>query len=120
MRYALLLIFAAGCNAPEMVNKADIIAALAVRYAAIAVNPPSAPSPDQPTGECVEGCRCNGTGKEKTGDGLATVDCRCPDSCKCKQQSDPAADPPLVTVEQDDCATGNCQPAPKRRGLFRR
>lgn len=29
-------------------------------------------------------CPCNGTGKEKTGDGLAEVKCRCGDNCKCK------------------------------------
>jgi hypothetical protein len=38
MRYMLpLLLIATGCNAPGVVNRADIIAALAVRYAAAIV-----------------------------------------------------------------------------------
>lgn len=47
-----------------------------------------APTP-VPTVGCDEGCKCNGTGKEKSGDGLAIVGCRCPDSCSCKAKKAP-------------------------------
>jgi len=43
----------------------------------------STPAPVSPDG-CEAGCRCNGTGVEKSGDGLADVSCRCPETCKCK------------------------------------
>lgn len=43
-----------------------------------------APQPVPPAG-CEEGCKCNGTGKERSGDGLAIVGCRCADNCPCKQ-----------------------------------
>ena len=40
--------------------------------------------PPVPTVGCEEGCKCKGTGREKSGDGLADVDCRCPITCPCK------------------------------------
>jgi hypothetical protein len=43
--------------------------------------------PPQPKTGCVEGCKCNGTGKEKSGDGISVVNCRCPDTCACKAKS---------------------------------
>lgn len=57
---------------------------------------PSPPPP--PTDGCVEGCPCNGTGKEKSGDGIITFDCRCPSSCKCKGGSseEVAEEPPKM------------------------
>jgi hypothetical protein len=39
-----------------------------------------------PTVGCEQGCKCNGTGREKSGDGLADVDCRCPITCACKSR----------------------------------
>ena len=59
-----------------------------------AVGPTPAPEPKG----CVDGCKCNGTGKEKSGDGLAMVNCRCPDDCDCKSKG--AAKP---------CQSGACQ-----------
>ena len=46
-------------------------------------SPAPAPAP-VPTIGCEEGCKCKGTGREKSGDGLADVDCRCPITCPCK------------------------------------
>jgi hypothetical protein len=118
MRYALLLLLATGCNAPAAVDDASIIADIAVRYAAIVCRPQSTPTPDTPAEGCVDGCRCNGTGREKTGDGLSEVDCRCPADCECKPSEPPRADPPLVevprtkTVKRSDgrieCRNGTC------------
>jgi hypothetical protein len=71
MRYALLLLLCTGCNATAAVDHASIIADIAVRYAAIVCRPQPTPTPDTPAEGCVEGCRCNGTGKEKSGDGLS-------------------------------------------------
>lgn len=83
-----LLVLCSGCETAAAIDRADIIAALAVRYGAVAVRNP-APQPDGPAGECDKDCKCNGTGKEKSGDGIAIVDCRCDDDCKCKASKAP-------------------------------
>lgn len=130
MRYMLpLLLIATGCNAPSVVNRADIIAALAVGYAAAIVNQDKGPepTPDVPSEGCVDGCRCNGTGEEKSGDGLAIVPCRCDDDCECKAaraEPEPVVkdEPQLVPItSSSSCESGNCQPQGVRRWrLFRR
>jgi len=146
MRFAcLLLVLLSGCETAAAIDRADIIAALAVRYGALSVRKTAPqPTPDVPSEGCVDGCRCNGTGREKTGDGLSEVDCRCPPSCDCKPaQTEPEAKPvvetaaavvpdplPLVTIPQvitsGRCADGSCTPQPvqtyrtTRRRLFRR
>lgn len=56
------------------------------------------PSPVEPADGCKSGCRCNGTGIEPTGDGLARVPCRCPDTCKCKAKK-----------ESVSCQSGTCR-----------
>lgn len=61
------------------------LVAVAGAYGAMEANVSPAPAPPPPTTSCDPACRCNGTGKEKTGDGLSVVACRCPDSCRCKQ-----------------------------------
>ncbi len=136
MRFAcVLLLLLSGCETAAAIDRADIIAALAVRYGALTVrNPAPQPTPDIPSKGCVDRCRCNGTGREKTGDGLSEVDCRCPPTCDCKPARAAAAndaDPlPLVSIPQatssDNCADGSCSPQPvqtyrtTRRRLFRR
>jgi hypothetical protein len=140
MRFAcLFLLLLSGCETAAAIDRADIIAALAVRYGALAVRKSAPqPTPDVPSEGCVDGCRCNGTGREKTGDGLSEVDCRCPAGCDCKPaQSESAATPavepdplPLVAIPQAEasssCADGSCTPQPvqtyrtTRLRLFRR
>ena len=61
------------------------------------------PAPVTPAKGCVDGCKCNGTGKEKSGDGIALVNCRCPESCGCKKKG---AAP---------CPTGTCPPVVIKR-----
>jgi len=95
MRFAcLLLLLLSGCETAAAIDRADIIAALAVRYGALSVRHTAPqPTPDVPSEGCVDGCRCNGTGREKTGDGLSEVDCRCPPTCDCKPaQPEPVAE----------------------------
>ena len=115
MRYALLLLLCTGCNAPATVDHAAIIADIAVRYAAIVSRPQSTPMPDTPAEGCVEGCRCNGTGRERTGDGLAVVNCRCAADCECKPKNEPTpAEPPVVPIQSKpssgriECRNGTC------------
>ena len=130
MRYAIpLVLLFAGCNVPATMNHADIIAALAVRYAAVICNQGKqpAPAPNGPSAGCEDGCGCNGTGKEKSGDGLAIVPCRCEDDCECKAaRAEPepviADEPQLVPItSSNSCESGNCQPQGVRRWrLFRR
>ena len=130
MRYAIpLVLLCAGCNVPATMNHADIIAALAVRYAAVICNQGKqpAPAPNGPPAGCESGCRCNGTGEEKSGDGLAIVPCRCEDDCECKAaRAEPepviADEPQLVPItSSSSCESGNCQPQGVRRWrLFRR
>jgi hypothetical protein len=115
MRYAFLLLLCTGCNATAAVDHASIIADIAVRYAAIVCRPQSTPTPDTPAEGCVEGCRCNGTGREKTGDGLSEVDCRCAADCECKPKNEPTpAEPPVVPIQSKpstgriECRNGTC------------
>jgi hypothetical protein len=116
MRYALLLLLlCTGCNATAAVDHASIIADIAVRYAAIVCRPQPTPTPDTPAEGCVEGCRCNGTGREKTGDGLSEVDCRCAADCECKPKNEPTpAEPPVVPIQSKpstgriECSNGTC------------
>ena len=128
MRYAcLLLLLLSGCETAAAIDRADIIAALAVRYGALSVRDSAPqPTPDVPSEGCVDGCRCNGTGREKTGDGLSEVDCRCPPNCDCKPSQDETVieeaatvqpdPPPLVKIPQatssSNCASGRCAPMP--------
>ena len=35
---------------------------------------------------CETGCKCGGSGVEKSGDGLALIGCRCPATCSCKKK----------------------------------
>jgi hypothetical protein len=90
-----------GCVPEPKVAKADPqpLIAVAGNYAILesGTRPTPAPSPT-PTpgpGGCRSGCKCNGTGREPTGDGLATMPCRCPDDCKCKASQ--------------TCTTGSCR-----------
>lgn len=115
MRYVFLLLLCTGCNATAAVDHASIIADIAVRYAAIVCRPQSTPTPDTPAEGCVEGCRCNGTGREKTGDGLSEVDCRCSADCECKPKNEPTpAEPPVVPIQSKpsigriECRNGTC------------
>lgn len=39
--------------------------------------------PMPPAGKCCDACK--GTGKVRSGDGLAVVPCPCPPTCRCKQ-----------------------------------
>lgn len=48
---------------------------------------------------CSKGCKCAGSGVEPTGDGLAKVPCRCPDTCKCKS----------TNKEAVPCQSGTCR-----------
>ena len=57
--------------------------------------------PPPPSGGCGEDCRCNGTGKEKSGDGIIEFDCPCSGSADCKaKKSEPAQEPV--------CTSGTC------------
>lgn len=66
------------------------------------------PAPPSQTDGCAEGCKCNGTGREKTGDGLSDAECRCPDGCDCKKKS------AVVAATGTVCATGTCAGWPPR------
>lgn len=132
--FLIFLLALPGCQTLAELDRADIIAALAVRYGALSVRNP-APLPDDKTG-CEEGCQCAGTGKERSGDGLAIVNCRCDDDCECKAASaeesavNSSEELPLVAIPQvissSSCADGSCSQQPvqayrtTRRRLFRR
>lgn len=51
---------------------------------ALAASSKPGPSPVVPAKCCG---KCNGTGRVKSGDGLAWVPCECPDTCSCKAAS---------------------------------
>ena len=102
---------------PSASTKANLqpFIAAAGAYALMAAD--AGPTPAPPTDGCVEGCRCNGTGKEKSGDGITIVECRCPDTCGCKKKTAPVSPPPAAApvkkVMAAPCPNGNC-PLPTR------
>lgn len=127
MRSLLLCIaLVAGCVQSDSelrdIPTAQLAAEIAVRFAAARLDRTPSPEP-MPSEGCVDGCTCNGTGREKTGDGLDTVDCRCPDGCDCKAASkqetsapviETVDEPPLVPVAPKqasgrvECRNGTC------------
>ena len=95
MRFAgIALLVIVGCSPARSAseNLQPLVAATGYYgLLSAAVGPTPAPS----TG-CEKGCRCNGTGQEKSGDGISIVSCRCPETCSCKAKKTAA------------CTTGSC------------
>jgi hypothetical protein len=84
MRYmAILLALLCGCAEPQ-VPGAGGCGFVGLAIAVIQLQPTPAPAPDAPSKCCAE---CNGTGKVRSGDGLALVPCECPPQCPCKAKS---------------------------------
>lgn len=80
-----------------------------------------------PSKGCEEGCRCNGTGEEPSGDGILVVNCRCEDDCECKAGKDAPESPAEAILEAPKsapvCVDGSCGTPVKsapvaRRGIF--
>lgn len=83
-RTLVLLALCCGCNPPPQINDRQVellgeCFAVAA-YDAIAAEKFADPAP-QPPGKCCGKCV---NGKVRSGDGIAWVDCPCPDTCKCK------------------------------------
>lgn len=83
---SVLIAFAIFAATASSAPVPEIIGEMSARTAAILVTQKPVV---QPTEGCDPECTCNGTGKEKTGDGLDTVECRCEPDCKCKQKKTP-------------------------------
>lgn len=82
-------------------------------YSLMAAEESAPPSPaPAPVVGCEEGCKCNGTGKEPSGDGLAVVGCRCADTCPCKAKAAqvPTAGVPVTTHGRPGWAPKNTHP----------
>lgn len=58
-----------------------LVAATGAYGVASAAAPKPSPAPST---ACDPGCKCGGTGVERSGDGLALVGCRCAETCPCK------------------------------------
>ena len=86
--------FVVGCGQSRQA-KNDLQPAVAAfgAYSVMAAKSPA------PTDGCTKGCKCNGTGQEKSGDGISVVSCRCPETCACKKKTSKAAAP---------CLSGTC------------
>lgn len=105
-----VLVSTLGCSQPRRAERPICRPFVSVTFAYCARRAP----PVSPQTGCEEGCKCNGTGEERSGDGLAVVACRCPESCECKE----AKDPPLVPVSpapaaakqtsRMECVDGQC------------
>lgn len=72
MRYAILLVLLCGCAKRDMTPWAAAHGLYALMSHKVVQK------------ECPPECRCGGTGKVRSGDGLAMVDCGCPSTCRCK------------------------------------
>ena len=124
---ALPLIAAAAVTAGTLVeNTMRPTASVGGAYGLVAAVDPS---PKPKTDGCVDGCPCNGSGEERSGDGIITFPCRCPSDCECKgdaesccEEEEPAGVCPLPSASSGGCTSGNCptSAAPRRRGLFGR
>jgi len=116
-----VLVSTLGCAQPRRSERPICRPFVSVTFAYCARSLDRAPPVSPETG-CEEGCKCNGTGEERSGDGLAVVACRCPESCDCKQSVSPEPpakkDPPLVPVSPPpaaakqtsrmECVDGQC------------
>ena len=90
---ALVVIAGCGPSRQDRNNLQPLVAA----FGAYSVMAMATPAP-QPVSGCTKGCKCNGTGQEKSGDGISTVSCRCPETCSCKKKK-----------AASTCHTGTCQ-----------
>lgn len=108
MRIAVLFValLAAGCSpgAPPR----SMVGPACVGLAFASLTPAEAPAEPE---KCCGRCGKNGLprGKVRSGDGIAIIDCGCPDTCECKQpQASPAAAQaaPRATVQ---CINGACR-----------
>jgi hypothetical protein len=90
-----------GCGVRPIEAKDDLqpLIAVAGNYSVLVSgkNPSPAPAPAPKPNGCRAGCRCNGTGIEPTGDGLAKVPCRCDDDCPCKTKATPCPNGKCLT-----------------------
>lgn len=108
-RVALLIFVAvavAGC-APVAEPPPDAVgpACVGLAFATLEQVTPS-PAPRKCCGEC------GGTGKVRSGDGIALISCGCDAACKCqkpKQPAAPAAAAPAAPAAKPSCPTGKCQ-----------
>lgn len=108
-----IALLATGCTQTSSTEDSRPFVSVTFAYGARSLGRPVSPQDG-----CDEGCQCNGTGEERSGDGLAIVACRCPDTCDCKQRSE------LIPEEAEACEDGSCtpvSPAPTtyRSGRFR-
>lgn len=106
-----VLISTLGCSQPRRAERPICRPFVSVTFAYCAR---SLSEPVSPQAGCEAGCGCNGTGEEKSGDGLAVVSCRCPESCECKQAEEPPlvpvspAPPPPEKTSRMECVNGQC------------
>lgn len=88
------------------------LVATAGAYSVIAGDKASPEPAPVPTDGCEDGCKCKGTGKEPSGDGLAIVGCRCPETCSCKRQPAAPSEPAPAVI--DHTAAGGAPGWPPR------
>ncbi len=85
--FAIAIVLISGC-ADAHNSGAGGCGFVGLAIAVIQLRPHPAPAPDAPSKCCSE---CNGTGKVKSGDGLAYVPCKCPATCPCKANREAAS-----------------------------
>lgn len=80
--------------------------------ACVALSFASMVATDAPRGGCCQ--ECGGTGKVRSGDGIAMVGCQCDESCPCKASAAPEPEPeakqaPAATKKYKTiCVDGKC------------
>lgn len=75
-RLLVAVVLVAGCGSPP--DRMDLLCECFANAAYEACKVGKAPAPSVCCG------KCGNTGKVRSGDGLAIVDCPCPATCKCK------------------------------------
>lgn len=93
-RLFLMMFVLAGCSTPLAPTtkttgpELRTFVAACLAYHALSYTE-AAPTP----AGCEEGCRCGGTGVERSSDDQEDVACRCPETCPCKAKKAPVSTP---------------------------
>lgn len=79
--FVAIVAIVAGC-AEQPSSRQSLLCECFSQAAYDVITAESSPTPDAPQKCCG---KCGGTGRVKSGDGLAWVACPCPETCECKQ-----------------------------------
>ena len=81
LAFITIAVLVSGCSQPGGVPYQDLLTEC---FSQAAYEAYVAEQAVKPVAKCCDGCK--GTGKVKSGDGIAWVACPCPETCPCKKK----------------------------------